>query len=253
MLIRLLAAAALLATSVSASAQADRAERARMAGRALQRARPIAEPGKVAAADIAFARAAQDEGQWTAARARIGPGALLHDDTGPFDAASWLSTRADPPAATRWAPRAVWSSCDGSLAVSYGRLVSPQGLVGDYVTVWQRQGDGDYRWLYHTATLDDPQPAPPPAVEPGPDTIIVGALDPIEGRAADCGAAADLAMDGLSATSASGRHGQFAARDNSLRWRWEHHADNRRRVVVDWVRDGRWQEAMAFDAAPATR
>ena len=68
--------------------------------------------------------------------------------------------RADPPEPIRWAPTDVWSSCDGKLAVTLGRFLRPNGLVGDYITVWELQSDNSYKWIYDTGTPDDPQPAP---------------------------------------------------------------------------------------------
>jgi hypothetical protein len=211
--------------------------------------RDRADPGRVIATDIAFARAARDNGQWTAFAAYAAPGAQMHGADGPFDAATFLLGRANPAEPVRWAPTEAWSSCDGSIAVSFGRSRQPGGIVGSYVTVWQRQRGGEYRWIYDTGTPDDPQPPPPPPplIAPGNDTIIVGAQDLIQARAADCGAVDGLPMDALTAMPAAAQTGGGAARDGTLRWRWEHRAPGEWRVVVDWVRGGAWAEALAFD------
>lgn len=213
--------------------------------------RQRADPGMVAATDFAFARAARDNGQWTAFREYAAPGAMLHQDGGPIDAAGFLTRRADPPQAVRWAPGEVWSSCDGSLAVSFGRSRQPDGVVGSYVTVWQRQRNGDYRWIYDTGTPDDPQPVAPAPITPDGDTIVVTEITAIRARSADCNAPSGLPMDTLSAMPGDAQSGGGEARDGSLRWRWEHHAPGKWRVVVDWVREGAWQEALAFDVPEA--
>ena len=219
------------------------------------RDRPIpgrarADPGAVAATDIAFARAARDTGQWTAFREYAASGAQMHEADGPIEAAAFLLARTDPPEPVRWAPTEVWSSCDGSLAVSFGRSRRPDGIVGSYVTVWQRERgrSGDYRWIYDTGTPDDPQPPPPPVeIAPNGDTIVVTELTLIRARAADCGVVEGLAHDGLSAVTATAQTGGGTARDGTLKWRWEHLAPGQWRVVVDWVREGVWTEALAFD------
>ena len=56
----------------------------------------------------------------------------------------------------QWGPRNVWMSCDGKLAVSTGRFRDPEDQVGTFVTVWQQQQRGEYRWLYDTGVVDDP-------------------------------------------------------------------------------------------------
>jgi hypothetical protein len=55
--------------------------------------------------------------------------------------------RANPPQAVRWQPYQVWSSCDGSLAATKGAWQRPNGTVGYFTTVWERQRDGDYKWV----------------------------------------------------------------------------------------------------------
>jgi len=212
--------------------------------------RPRADPGRVAATDIAFARAARDNGQWTAFREYAASGAQMHGADGPFDAGAWLLARADPAQPARWAPNSVWSSCDGSLAVSFGRSQQADGTVGSYVTVWQRARgrDGAYRWVYDTGTPDNPQPPPPPVVAaPDGDTIVVTEINAIRAQTADCTDPAGLSQDALSARLSSSLTGGGEARDGTLRWRWEHLAPGEWRVVVEWVRGGAWAEALVFD------
>ena len=219
---------------------------------ALRSAGSIGDPGKVAAADIAFARAARDEGQWTAFAEFAATGAVLHGEGGVIEAAPWLSGRANPPAAVQWAPKAVFASCDGTLAVSTGRFVEPGGLVGSYVTVWQLERDGTYKWIYDMGAPDDPQPPAPlgPEVPPGEDVIVVEALDAIEGKVADCPQGTGTPSAPVAALADGARSGAAASRDGTLQYHWEHHPDGTRRVAVDYLRDGQWQMPVDFAAEP---
>ena len=210
----------------------------------------------MAAADIAFARAVRDEGAPTAFRRFAAPEAVVHLGRGPVPAAEWLAASPDPGAPVDWEPRAIWSSCDGSLAVSMGRTRNAAGLVGSYVTAWQRERDGGYQWTYHTSALDDPQPLPRQRVEvpAGEDVIVVPGLDAIEGKAADCLRGTAPPQPPELVLPASTLHQEELSSDGTLRWRWEHPAQGGGRVVVDYLREGRWQEALAFAGPPpATR
>ena len=43
--------------------------------------------------------------------------------------------------------RSVWSSCDGSAAITRGAWQRADGTSGYFTTVWQRQKDGKYKWV----------------------------------------------------------------------------------------------------------
>ncbi|MEN7537944.1 hypothetical protein [Aurantiacibacter flavus] len=245
MLTRTFLAAGCLAllASCASGGQQRRNERARIAERALDNAGVRADPGRVAAADFAFARMARDEGQWTAFRDYAAPGARMFVGGEAVDASQFLDGRPDPAQSIAWAPREVWSSCDGSLAVSFGRYLDAEGVIGRYATVWQRRRDGSYKWTYDIGTPDVPQPQPrPPEAEPDEDTIIVGALQAITASTADCEQGADrperLAGDSSDVLTRS--------RDGTLAWRVDQTGPESWRMVVEWQRDGRWQEALAF-------
>ena len=128
-----------------------------------------AQPSEIVAAEIAFARAARENGQWTAFREFLAPGALLHVRSGPIEADPWLAVQTDPPEAVQWGARSVWMSCDGALAVSQGRFREPDGTVGTFVTVCNgkvvrvRDGAGNSRtWQpqLNTVTVRSPGGAP---------------------------------------------------------------------------------------------
>jgi len=111
--------------------------------------RPVAEPGKVVAAEMGLARSVREKGQWTAFAEYAAPDAVLFVPR-PVAAKDWLKRRANPPAGLVREPARVVSSCDGQLAASFGRAISPDNRTSDYLTLWQRQPDGAYRWLLDT-------------------------------------------------------------------------------------------------------
>lgn len=208
-----------------------------------------ASPGKVVAAELAFARAAREQGQWTAFREFMASGGLLHGRSGPFEAGPWLVSRRDPAEAIAWAPRAVWMSCDGHLAVSRGRSLDPQGLEGSFVTVWQRQQDGEYRWIYDMGAPDVPQPVPAPQADDG--AIVVLAEELIQGYVADCPPRGQpLTAPTPRPDSPGMRSGGGASPDGTLRWRWKHAEDGTRSFIADYFADGRWQTAVNQSYAP---
>lgn len=214
--------------------------------RVLQGAVGEAQPSVIVAKEIAFARAAREEGQWTAFNEYAADDAVLHGQNGPIPAKQWLAGQSNPPAAVQWAPRSIWMSCDGSIAVSQGRFRDPDGTVGTFVTVWERQSDRDYRYVYDGGAPDDPQPpAPAPDAPAGKDDIVVTAIDAVQGLVAECptrGEALPLAPDYVPAAGIA--HGGGVSRDGTLRWRWEHGGEAGRRVAAEYLVDGEWQVAL---------
>ena len=205
-----------------------------------------AQPSKIVATEVAFEQAAVADGQWTAFRRFAAPDAVLHTPSGPVDAGEWLRGRDDPQQSVRWNPRGVWVSCDARLAVSRGRLETPEGLVGTFVTVWQLQQDGSYRWAYDVGAPDDPQPEPVPSDVAPEDLIVVEAIESIQGHVADC-PTADAPLPPppmLLAQPPGARVGVAMSPDGSLRWAWEHGAGGQRAVWVQMVSDGGWQRVM---------
>ena len=105
-----------------------------------------ANPGKVVATELAFARAAQEDGQWTAFFEYSTDDAIMFVPEA-VNAQDWLRGRDNPPQAVEWQPHEVWSSCDGSLAVTRGAWQRADGTFGYFTTIWERQPDGSYRWV----------------------------------------------------------------------------------------------------------
>ena len=217
--------------------------------RALATAPGAAQPSTIVAAEIAFARAAREQGQWTAFKMFAAPGALLHGANGPFPIEPWLATQTDPPQAVQWEARAVAISCDGALAVSQGRLTTPDGKVGNFVTVWERQGNGEYRYVFDAGGLDVPQPPPRKPIERG--DIVVTSIDAVQGLVASC-PRGDGAIPPPPAipVGEEGKADARLSRDGTLRWRWEHRADGTRYAAADYFYEGRWLTAFEQSLTP---
>jgi hypothetical protein len=129
--------------------------------------RPAANPSDVISAELAFARLAQEKGQWTAFRQTAASDAVMFVPQR-VRAQDWLKGRADPATSVRWQPSAVWSSCDGSYAVTQGQWRSANSS-GGFVTVWQRQGDPrrptGYKWVLDMSVTTEHSPASSDAIE----------------------------------------------------------------------------------------
>ena len=99
-------------------------------------------------AERAFAADAQKLGQWTAFRKYATDDALMFVPQ-PTNAQSYLKDRKDPPVSVFWWPGRSYVSCDGTYAINTGPWVREWGKsVGYFTTVWQRQPDGSWKWIY---------------------------------------------------------------------------------------------------------
>lgn len=210
------AATFVLALSVAACATGPQNPRDRIE-RTLAHAPGAAQPGEVVAAELAFARAAQDKGQWTAFREFAAEDAVMFVPE-PVKARDWLKQQTDPPAAVKWQPHAVWMSCDGTLAVTRGAWQRPDGTFGWFTTVWMRQKeDKSYRWI-----LDQGDALKTPLAEP----------DFIASKVAFCpkpGSPPPLTVLDMAGQT---QRGEGWSRDNTLRYRWSLGEDGTRRFVV---------------------
>ena len=220
----LLALAALAGTAAGAEARAD--ERAAPAGRGRN---SYADPSAVIAAELAFARAAQEKGQWSAFAATAASDAVMFVPQMVF-APAWLKGRANPAVAIKWQPHQIWSSCDGSLMVSHGAWQGPR-KTGYFTTLWQRQRNGGYKWIVGSSdSLAQPLAAP----------------DMIAGQIADCPARTRRPARGGGGDTGGARHplpldpshrsGQ--SDDGSMRWTVSVNPSGARNLSVDWKKDG---------------
>lgn len=196
-------------------------------GRSNRTLRPTANPSAVVATELAFARAAQEKGQWSAFRDYAADDAVMFVPQ-QVVARDWLKQQANPAQAVKWQPYAVWSSCDGSLAVSKGAWQRADGKVGYFTTVWQRQRNGRYKWVLDQGdTLAQPLPEP----------------EMIAAQVADCSRAAPPEIP-----PAAGRTVGWSD-DKTLQWTVQVKPDNSRSFAVKrWTGSG-YEEVLRSDVA----
>jgi hypothetical protein len=195
--------------------------------------KPRANPSAVIAAELAFAQLAQDKGQWTAFAETAAANALIFVPE-PVVAQGWLKGRANPAQSVRWQPHQVWSSCDGSVAVTRGAWQRPNGTQGYFTTVWQRQKDGAYKWVF-----DQGDVLYPPLAEP----------EMIAASVADCTSKQAIAVvkgawiDSLPASGGGGSD------DGSLAYEWSVAPDLSRQFSVSMLKDGETVEVLSVRVA----
>ncbi len=203
------------------------------------------EPGQIVAADIAFAKALREEGLSAALGEHAVSSAVVHTALGRL-----RTSDVDPVDYPReLGPNSVWTSCDGTVAVSFGRYRNADGVVGSYASVWELQSDRDYKWTYRLQAADDPQPAKPPLdseIADPENTIVVAGLDIIEGKVADCARFADIPDLRVAMTGDSISEAGEASSDGTLYWRWSSSVDGSRRIRVFILREGLWETALDF-------
>jgi ketosteroid isomerase-like protein len=174
----------------------------------------------VEAAERAFAAMAQTKGQWTAFRAYAAPDAnMLVGTLQP--AAAFLADRADPPSAVMWWPARTYTSCDGTLAFSTGPYRGAAKEQGQFFTIWARQPDGGWKWVYDGG---------------GPVRTAVPAGEAVRAVRAGCRVPKEqpaMITSGITGASA----------DGTLRWSVSRVGPKLHRVRVLFVRNGRWEVA----------
>ena len=201
-----------------------------------------ANPGAVVAEELAFARLAQDKGQWTAFRETATRDAVMFAPQMVY-VQEYLKDRANPPQAVKWQPHQVWSSCDGSLAVTRGAWQRPDGSSGWFTTVWQKQKNGRYKWV-----LDQGDVLPMPLDEP--DMVVSKTADCPAGYRGAKGLRIQDFKGKLPPLDPTRRAGQSL--DGTLSWEATVAPDGSRRFVVTMQTDG--QKVTVQDAqldAPA--
>lgn len=203
---------------------------------------PRANPGKVVATELAFARAAQEDGQWTAFADYSTDDAVMFVPE-PVNAHTWLKGRANPARAVQWQPHEVWSSCDGSLAVTKGAWQRPDGTVGYFTTVWERQKDGEYEWV-----LDQGDVLPQPLKQP----------EFIKTEIAECKARNDQAFDSEEADWEANKEaagifsGGDEASDGTLVYRYSANGGQSRQFEVFLLKDDKMTKVMSSKVGTAT-
>lgn len=204
----------------------------------------LAQPEALLSTDRAFAQAAQERGQFTAYREYAAPEAVIFVPAA-VNAQEWLAGRADPAEALRWQPHRVWSSCDGTLAVTQGGWQGAGGRSGEYLTVWRRQENGGYKWVLTQADIvANPRPAPA-----APESLV-----------ADCATGAETPSLVTQAANAAARDSQMkgggqaydnSSRDNTLYLNIVSRADASRDWAVYAARGGTLTEVLRGAVPPA--
>jgi len=177
----------------------------------------VAAPGAASRtaieAERAFAADAQERGQWTAFKAWSTPDALMFTPQ-PVKAHDFLKNKPDPPVAVFWWPGRSYVSCDGNTAINTGPWVREWGKsVGYFTTVWKRQPDAGWKWVYDAA-----------------DTLKMaraqgGDIQPVT---ASCAALAPP-VPGLHDHTPIMEVGGGHSKDSTLVWNWRVMADGARR------------------------
>ncbi|GGZ05362.1 hypothetical protein ACFSTD_22185 [Novosphingobium colocasiae] len=221
---------ALALACAAAFAASPAAARDRPPGRA---GAGTANPSALVAAEIAFARAAREKGQWTAFREFAADGAVMFTPQ-PVLARAWLKDRANPATALQWQPDTVWMSCDGTLGVTRGTWQRPDGTTGWFTTVWQRQskgrGKGGYLWL-----LDQGDSAAAPSA---PDDMLHASVGECPARGSRTGPPpGDETAEDDAPPQPPGKTGGGTSRDGTLGWQWSV-ADNGARLFTVTLRKG---------------
>ncbi len=203
------------------------------------RLRPAADPSKVIAAELAFNQLAQTKGQWTAFLDTAAEGAEMFVPQR-VKAADWLKGRANPPVSVTWQPYEVWSSCDGSHAVTRGAW-QRAGTMGFFMTVWQRQKNGGYKWVSDQSIATEAPPAPPEMIAARVAECPKGAKQAAEVAAALAGTTAGY--------SGTGDHKSGASDDSSLAWETTVEPDGLRHIAVR-VWDGKQFDTVIDTSVP---
>ena len=186
---------------------------------------PAANPSAVIATELAFARMAQEKGQWTAFAEYAAKDAVMFVPE-PVNARDWLKKQQNPAKAVTWQPYQVWSSCDGTLAVTKGAWQRPDGTAGYFTTVWQRQKkDGDYKWVLDQGDL---LAAPLEA----PEFVQANVADCARGRSGQATAVAA---------------GAKVSNDGTLRYQWNVAEGGARHLAVEMLVDGEMKTVLTSD------
>ena len=217
---RLLIAAVALAMGSGAAAQNRRG----------QDRNSYANPSAVIAAEIAFAQLAQEKGQWTAFAATAAPDAVMFAPKMVY-AQVWLKGRANPANAVKWQPHEVWSSCDGSLVLSHGAWQGGKA-TGYFTTLWQRQKDGNYKWIVDFGDALKEALAAPEMLA----AHVADCPERPRGKPPMKFAAKPKGKEALPPLNTARRSGK--SDDGTLTWVVTAEPDGARNLSVDWTKDG---------------
>lgn len=173
-----------------------------------------AAAGAMPPASIATTLMRLAEAPGTSYRSYAAPDAwLLHEGIQP--ATVVLASRAGPPARSWWPARTV-TSCDGGLALATGTFRDADAPAKGFITIWERQGDRQWRWIFDGRTAERPTGEP----------VAVTAA---------CGRLPAAQPDPL--WQASGESG-----DGTLRWRLGRgDAEGRHHFIAEYLTKAGWK------------
>lgn len=203
-----------------------------------------ANPSGLIAAEIAFARAARERGQWTAFRDFADEEAVMFVPQ-PVLAREWLKGRANPPASIQWQPYQVWMSCDGTLGVTKGAWQRPDGSVGYFTTIWRQEKTGAFRWV-----LDQGDALATPL--PEPDMLSAAVADCATGRR-DGPPSPKKQSEPKEKLRAAGMDGSGRSEDGTLTWAYHVAPDNGRALSVSLRKGGVMTQVLSLSVAGGAR
>jgi ketosteroid isomerase-like protein len=184
-------------------------------------------------AERAFAADAQKLGQWTAFRKFAAEDAVMFVPQ-PTNAQQWLKGKKDPPVSVFWWPGRSYVSCDGTVAINTGPWVRAWGkAVGYFTTVWVKQPDGSWKWVYDAG--DELKVA---RAEGGDIKPVVAA----------CAEPSELVVDG--STAPGNKAGRGQSPDGSIHWSWQAQPDGSREFTA-YVWDGKTMAPVVTDKVAA--
>lgn len=193
-----------------------------------------AQPQTAIDAERAFAADAQKLGQWTAFRKYAAHDAVMFAPQ-QVNVQAFLKDKQDPPVAVFWWPGKSFVSCDGSYAVNTGPWVRQWGKsVGYFTTVWKRQADGGWKWIYD-----------------GGDSLEVPRAEggDIKPRQASCAQPVRAPRPKLGLTQ-GGTSGAGQSVDGTLVWRWFVRADGSRTLEVLMWNGSDWEAVLNDSVGP---
>lgn len=232
-----------------------------------------AQVSEIVASSIAWSRRAADKGWADATHNYAAPdGQILIDGTAQRAQGLIKSKGAQPPVS--FGPAAhrrthhVWMSCDGSIAAEEG-LFENGATHGWYVTLWQRQPKGEYKWVLDQSAPDAAAPdfdfiegkvadcvprargqAPAPEVTVGPNlTPDSSAPGPIEVKPIEPGTR-PARIDVKGETNRMPDYLIGLARDRTLSWATKFDADGTRHLTIHLLLDGKRSEVLNRTVAP---
>ena len=121
---------------------------------------------EILAADRAFAALSKEKGALAAFAAYAADDAVLYrPKQEPIEGRDALIAvmETDPEGTLEWMPKTVTAAASGDLGFTRGTFVyrpaAGPGAIGWYVSIWQRQAGGDWKFVFDSGIATGPAPA----------------------------------------------------------------------------------------------